>query len=191
MSETSKAKRLREVIGDYSRFIKGFILDIGCGNDPVISPYGNTTPWEISNGDGQYLDGVNDKSYDCVYSSHSLEHMNDIAITISNWSRVLKDEGCLFIVVPDFDLYEKGVYPSRWNTDHKHTFSINKTREEVGRDNHWCVQEDLFKVFKANNLKVREIRLEDYNFDYRDFNKTEQPYVMYQITIICRKNMRV
>ena len=36
--------------------------------------------------------------------------------------------GYLFFIVPDEDLYEQGVFPSRFNSDHKATFTISKTR---------------------------------------------------------------
>lgn len=191
MKETSKSHYLRLQRDDYKNFIKGKVLDIGCGNDPVNPPDGVTTPWDIQDGDGQFLSSVENKSFDCVFSSHSLEHMVDIPVTLYNWTRVLKDDGALFIVVPDFDLYEKCFYPSKWNSDHKHTFSINRTREEVKRDNHWCIQTDMFQIFKKNNLKVRDIRLEDLNFDYNNFYKPEQEDTTYQIVIVCKKNTRV
>jgi len=34
----------------------------------------------------------------------------------------------LIITVPDEDMYEGGVFPSRWNEDHKHTFTIHKAK---------------------------------------------------------------
>lgn len=191
MKETSKSHYLRLQRDDYKTFINGKVLDIGCGNDPVVPLDGITTSWDKKDGDGQFLASVDSKTFDCVYSSHSLEHMVDIPVTLYNWTRVLKDGGSMFIIVPDFDLYEKCFFPSKWNSDHKHTFSINRTRSEVGRTNHWCIQEDLFKIFQKNNLKVRDIRLEDTNFDYNNFYRPEQDSTMYQIVIACKKNTRV
>ncbi|NDE18079.1 hypothetical protein EBZ80_24485, partial [bacterium] len=41
---------------------------------------------------------------------------------------LVKPGGHLFFIVPDEDLYEQGVFPSRFNPDHKATFTISKTR---------------------------------------------------------------
>jgi SAM-dependent methyltransferase len=54
-------------------------------------------------------------SYDFVYSSHRLEHMRDPARAISNWFELMRPYGFLCVVIPDEDLYEQGVWPSRFN----------------------------------------------------------------------------
>ena len=45
---------------------------------------------------------------------------------IHEWWKIVKEGGYLYVVVPDEDLYEQGVFPSRWNADHKFTFTIYK-----------------------------------------------------------------
>jgi hypothetical protein len=40
---------------------------------------------------------------------------------------VVKPGGYLVVTVPDEDLYEQGLWPSTFNPDHKHTFTIYKT----------------------------------------------------------------
>ena len=82
--------------------------------------------WDRADGDAQLLAGVSDESLDFVHSSHCLEHMVDPRIALDHWIRVLKPGGHLVIVVPDEDLYEQGVFPSTFNTDHKWTFTIAK-----------------------------------------------------------------
>lgn len=194
MSETAKTHHLRMQNLDFQRYIRGKILDIGCGDDIVQSPYGEATGWDVQDGDAQYLETIKSEVFDTVYSSHSLEHMVDVETSIKSWARVLKTGGTMFILIPDFDLYERGVYPSLRNSDHKHTFSINKTKSDVGRDNHYCVMTDLYKIFKKNKLKIREIKLEDYNFNYdklHDLREPEFKNVCYQIVIVLKKNTRV
>jgi len=79
-------------------------------------------------GDGQDLANVPDECCDFLYSSHCLEHLRDPRIALRNWVRVVKPGGFLVIQVPDEDLYEQGNWPSKFNGDHKLTFTIGKTR---------------------------------------------------------------
>lgn len=39
---------------------------------------------------------------------------------------MLSPGGYLLLVVPDEDLFEQGIWPSRFNPDHKWTFTIDK-----------------------------------------------------------------
>lgn len=68
------------------------------------------------------------EQFDFVYSSHCLEHMRDPRRTLLGWWQLVRPGGHLFFIVPDEDLYEQGVFPSRFNPDHKATFTISKAR---------------------------------------------------------------
>lgn len=85
--ETSKAKsrRLRE--GFYETYLCGNGLDIGFGGDLVVP---NARGWDFEQGDAQYLTGLEDEQFDFVYSSHTLEHLQDPATALQNWYIVLK-----------------------------------------------------------------------------------------------------
>ena len=48
---------------------------------------------------------IREKSFDLVILNHSLEHIIDVENTMLNIGRVLKDEGYLFIEVPDVEGY--------------------------------------------------------------------------------------
>lgn len=135
--ETSKCIRWRREQGHFARYLRGDGIDIGCGDDPLIVPDGTVRQWDRADGDAQYMAGVPDASFDFVYSSHCLEHMVDVPATIHHWLRILKPGGYLYVVVPDYVFYEKCMWPSHYNTDHKHTFSGWVTRPQVGRPNHW------------------------------------------------------
>jgi SAM-dependent methyltransferase len=74
------------------------------------------------------MKGVADGTFDFLHASHSLEHMRDVNIALEHWIRIVKPGGFLIITVPDEDLYEQGHWPSRYNTDHKWTFTICKAR---------------------------------------------------------------
>ena len=132
MLETSKAmrRRLRDPMFASTYFV-GHAIDIGSGNDPLSSQLGYwpllkaVDEWEFAkDGDAQIMKGVPNKSYDLVYSSHCLEHVRDAGVALSRWMEILKPNGHLVVTVPDFDMYERGSWPSRFNPDHKTRFTF-------------------------------------------------------------------
>jgi SAM-dependent methyltransferase len=86
---------------------------------------------------------VSADTFDFVYSSHCLEHMRDVPETLRNWTRILRPGGWLYVVVPDYVLYEKMSWPSRFNSDHKQSFSGLIDRSAVVRPNHWHLDGQL------------------------------------------------
>jgi SAM-dependent methyltransferase len=135
MLETSKTIMRRLSDSRFlSRYFVGEGIDIGAGNDPLAS-YAQLFPlcrgvrsWDIKDGDAQYMHGVDNSSYDFVHSSHCLEHMISPEQALWSWWNILRPNGHLIILVPDEDLYEQGQWPSRFNPDHKHTFTIYKKK---------------------------------------------------------------
>lgn len=133
MYEQSKAAKRRYRDGDFlTRYFIGAGIDVGAGPDS-LQRYRHLFPavrsvrdWDLVDGDAQLLSSVPPDSFDFLHSSHCLEHMRDPVEALSNWIRVVKPEGYLVITVPDEDMYEQGVFPSRFNPDHKWTFSIYK-----------------------------------------------------------------
>lgn len=139
-NETSKSvlRRLHD-----SRFVtKYFVgegIDIGCGQD-CIGKYAelfplmrDVKPWDANDGDAQKMSGVADNTYDFVHSSHCLEHLVDPSEGLKNWFRILKPGGHMVVMVPDEDLYERGIFPSISNSDHKWTFTIWKKQSWSSR----------------------------------------------------------
>ena len=126
--ETSKAfeRRLKENF--FENYFKGFGLDIGYGGMKVTR---NCRGVDFEDTDVQYMKGFKNSSYDFVYSSHTLEHMNDVEVAISNWKRLVKKGGFLILYIPDRDLYEKKLdLPSQWNNDHKHFFTMYDQKDQ-------------------------------------------------------------
>ncbi|MDH5180677.1 MAG: class I SAM-dependent methyltransferase [Gammaproteobacteria bacterium] len=120
VGETAKAHGRREREGFFKNYCQGFGLDVGYGGDPVVE---NVRGWDFEHGDAQLLRGLDDASFDFVYSSHLLEHLPDADVALSNWWRVLKPGGYLLLYLPHRDLYEKKTsLPSRFNPDHVHFF---------------------------------------------------------------------
>ena len=121
----ARERRLRE--GFFDKYCQGKGLDIGYGGDLLAS---NCIGYDFEHGDAQYLNGIADESFDFVYSSHTLEHMDNPAVSLSNWWRVVKRGGYLLLYIPHRDLYEKKItLPSRWSSHHKHYFLLDKSEE--------------------------------------------------------------
>jgi SAM-dependent methyltransferase len=123
MNETSKS---RQFWGPLEHaVIKGHGIDIGCGPDPVSSA---VRQFDLADGDANHITRHVHEQFDFVYASHCLEHMHDPRAAMLEWWQLVKPGGHLFFLVPDEDLYEQGVFPSRFNDDHKATFTLDKAR---------------------------------------------------------------
>src|SRR5579883_3348247 len=143
MNETSKSRRVRESRGDFEKYLHGSGIDVGCGDDPLVVPDGSVRQWDMRDGDAQFLAGIAESSLDFVYSSHCLEHLLSVITALENWLRVLKPGGFLYVVVPDYVLYEKLTWPSPFNPEHRYSFSTSITRAQVNRQNHYHLDADL------------------------------------------------
>lgn len=107
---------------------------------------------------------------------------------IKEWWKILKCNGYLYIIVPDEDLYEQGVFPSRWNMDHKHTFTIYKKSS-------WSpVSINILDLIKTlPNARLVKVELQDDNYDY-NLHNVDQTYegnnmhAMAQIVFVLQKN---
>ena len=169
MHEMSKSIFHRLKDNRYStRYFVGDGIDIGCGPDPLGQYYEffplmrSCRPWDLPDGDAQYLETIADNTLDFVHSSHCLEHMVDGQTALDNWMRVLKPGGHMICLIPDEDLYEQGVFPSRFNSDHKMTLTIYKK-------NSWSDQSvNVFDIIKnsKHEIKVKKIELLDATYRY-------------------------
>ena len=135
MKECSKSimRRLRDP-NFANRYFVGSGLDIGGAPDPLglyvelFPRLRGVATFDKEDGDAQHLEGIEDGSMEFVHSSHCLEHMIDPAEALTNWFRSVKEGGHLIVTVPDEDMYEQGRFPSTWNGDHKHSFTIMKSK---------------------------------------------------------------
>lgn len=121
MDEAKKTTKIRgqEFVAKY---LTGKVIDIGAGNDLVCEW---AERFDKEDGDANHISqyrGAN--AYDTVHSSHCLEHMHNPKDALAEWWKLIKAGGHLVLVVPDEDLYEQGYWPSRFNKDHKATFTL-------------------------------------------------------------------
>jgi predicted SAM-dependent methyltransferase len=192
MLEQSKAARRRFYNGNFhNRYLSGHGIDIGGKPDP-FSQYIGVFPlvksvkiWDLEDGDAQEMATCKDDSFDFVVSSHCLEHMVDVYEALKNWIRITKSGGYIIITVPDEDMYEQAQWPSCYNGDHKHTFSIQKSSS-------WSKHSiNVFELLQHFQDEIEVEKVEkiaeffDYNIEVTD--QTLQPNVESAIEFIVRK----
>lgn len=132
-NECSKARFRRATdLSFVDRYLVGRGLDVGAGGDGIgrhrdaFPNMGKVRDWDVDDGDGQTLEGIDEREFDFVHSSHSLEHMRDPVNALRRWLDVTVYGGHVIVLVPDEDMYEQGVWPSTFNPDHKWTFTAWK-----------------------------------------------------------------
>jgi SAM-dependent methyltransferase len=192
MKECSKSINRR--LAD-SRFVRKYFvgngIDIGGKPDP-LAIYQEFFPlmtdvrtWDVEDGDAQFLETVDDNSYEFVHSSHCLEHLHEPVQGLKNWLRVIKEDGYLIITVPDEDLYEQGEFPSTFNLDHKWTFTVYKPTSWSDRSINVL---DLIKEL-GDAAAVEKVELIDSNYRYQlpRYDQTLTPVAECGIEIIIRK----
>ena len=174
MYETKKAnKRRKKTYLFRNKVFVGRGIDIGSGRDPLNpKTFKKVTvlePFDIKDGDAQCINKYRkENDYDFVYSSNCLEHLEDPVFAIKNWFSLVKNQGYLVVVVPDEDLYEQGIFPSKYNPKHKWTFTIFKKKT-------WSPKSInvIDMVRSLDNCKIIKIELVDTHYDYSKKNEDQ------------------
>lgn len=156
------------------------ILDVGCGDGISLAKLNelghtaigidlNNEKLNVAKAKGSLAEKCdmhnmfifNDNQFDVIISSHSLEHAYDPRKVLSEFFRVLKPEGLLFIVVPFPDIAEYAI------------------EAHVGRD--------ILGTSDPLNGKIKIIKLiKDHGFSVS--NLKEDYYREPEIWINCKKN---
>ncbi len=159
-----------------TRYLIGDGIDIGAGPDS-IAQYHEFFPlmrscraWDMPDGDAELMETIADNMFDFVHSSHCLEHMRDVKKALGNWIRILKPGGHLICIIPDEDLYEQGIFPSTFNNDHKHTFTIYKKKSWTTKSIN--VTELLMNL--KQKIEIKKIELLDATYRYNLNNTINQ-----------------
>jgi len=132
-------------IGSYLNNRSASVLDVGCANGGLLKAlkeigyenvYGidpspvcveNTRKLGIDAEIGSLFKPLTRGQFDCIVLSHTLEHVQDLK-QAAQWIRaVLKENGCLYIEVPDASRYADLVDApfQDFNTEHINHFSLN------------------------------------------------------------------
>lgn len=165
VKETTKSlvRRLRDPF--WNEVFTGNGIDVGSGDDPFHNEWfpnvRSVRPFDKRDGDAQYLSRyIKVESVDFLYASNCLEHLEAPLEAVLGWLRVVKPGGYVVFTVPDEDLYEQGVFPSRWNSDHRVTFTLFKEKSWSRRSI------SLAKMLSMiPSCRVRRIELADTGYD--------------------------
>ncbi len=143
--------KIRHKIVPYTR---GKVLDLGpgkwkawphfCSVDNFDEWYDGTWRPDIL-GDVTDLSMFADNSWDAVFSSHVLEHLDDTEAVLREWWRVIKPGGHLVLYLPDEDEYPK-VGEEGANPDHVHNINYDFVVEPMREIGSW----DLVEFEKRN-----------------------------------------
>lgn len=194
--EMSKSHVTRLRHGDYE-WLKGAVLDVGAGKDCLqLPPPSTVRGWDIEHGDAQYLHTIADKSFDVVCGSHVLEHLHDPAIALKNWSRVLREGGYIYALVPLYSVYEKSRdfqfgsnFAGRFNPDHKTSWDIVSTLKPLNHE-HYDYKR-IVQIGKDAGLHLIDLRIELDGMQWEkwgdpDFDQTQHG-ALSQIVMIFQK----
>ena len=176
-----------------TRYFAGHGIDIGGGRDALEKfkfafPLARSVVnYDRPGWDAQTCANVADAEFDFLYSSHCLEHLDDPQLAFGHWLRVVRPGGWLVVDVPDEDLYEQGVFPSRFSTGHQHSFTVAKPTSWSPRS--ICVLEFLLGF--RDHCQVQSVQRLDHVAHPVLLNKgldlTQTPYGEAGIEIIVRK----
>jgi SAM-dependent methyltransferase len=161
--EARKTNRIRDA-KFLQTYFAGSVLDIGCGPDLVVP---TARPFDQEHGDANRItDYFPAESFDCVHSSHCLEHMRDVPAALASWWSLVKPGGYMVVVVPHEDLYELGYWPSLFNLDHKATFRLDTLSS-------WSPVSFELRALVGGlpGAEIIDISVQDAGYDYSQLRK--------------------
>lgn len=173
--ESSKAMT-RRLNGIESQFwykvFQGKGIDIGAGDDLIAID--GVIGFDVQDGDANRLhDYFPAESFDYIHASQCLEHMHDPVAALESWMKVLKTGGYAVVTIPSWELYEGMIWPSRYNPDHKCTFSMWQKGSPA--PNHVKFPEWLGENFGSHKVEI--CRLVDTNYNYNLGTSVDQTFV--------------
>lgn len=198
-NEMSKATARRMTDWRYAnRWFVGHGLDIGCGYDVLKSSTFHkitaVTGYDsvLGSGDAQYLSEVADGTYDFVVSAHCLEHMHNPAESLENWLRVVKPGGFLIVTVPEYELYEHKHWPSKFNGDHKTSWTMKGEFKEIRPDHVvylplWLISLNVASLYSFD-IEMMQVLTEHFNFSFGDLVDQTGGPAECAIEFVLRKN---
>jgi SAM-dependent methyltransferase len=112
-----------KIVDKIEEFLQGSVMDIGCGDDTVIPGAfgvdGRVFPCVAHVTDSLYdlPNQIPNKigQFDCVFSSHTLEHLPDAYRCVSEWSEFVKPGGYFILYLPDGTAYDNYSNPEHFH----------------------------------------------------------------------------
>jgi len=158
----------RHEMNEVIEYTKGIGIEVGCGLNKIHTSaiginivlsdqdYGYPFGAQIK-ADGTSLPWFADSSLDYVFSSHCLEHFYEPEIALKEWTRVLKIDGYLVLILPHKSYYPNIGHPSA-NKDHKHDFYPDDVKKMIENVNKYeIIQIDtLHEKLKNDELAITE-----------------------------------
>ncbi len=131
-AETSLGFESDKIAAFIVPYTRGKVLEIGCGQRLAWPHFvGVDSGHHFGRGaatimvkDATDLGLFASGSWDAVFSSHTLEHIEDTQAALLEWWRVVRPGGHLVLYLPHADLYPRIGEPGA-NPDHKHDFLPN------------------------------------------------------------------
>jgi SAM-dependent methyltransferase len=178
-AEVRKTYALKIRNGFWQRFIRGpAVLDIGFrgnvkGTVPIIEG-AIGVDLDYPHYDGRILP-FEAGSQDAVFSSHCLEHIHEVAISLQEWHRVVRIGGHIITIVPSAMLYERRRRPpSRWNPSHTRVYNPASLLTEFEA------------ALAPNTYRVRHLVENDLGYRYEDPAELH-PFGCYEIELVVEK----
>lgn len=153
---------------DLVHYFNGRCVDLGCGprkvwphvigvdNGADTKLFGIPMQPDLQVDTCEALPVFGDAAFDCVFSSHLLEHIRDHRRALREWWRIVKPGGVLILYLPHKDLYPNIGQPGA-NPDHKHDFlpqDIITAMAEVAANWDLEVNEDRSAGYEYSFLQV-------------------------------------
>lgn len=171
--ETVKFQRraMREDPDGWKAKLHGMGLDVGCGPCPLEWPDTTVVPFDTPQGDGNKIASYfPENHFDFVFSSQFVEHTHNPIEVLRQMIKIVKPGGWVIALVPS-ELYEGNILPSRYNPDHKATFSASSKTAPHKRTHIYIPQ--LAVLLAPHHV---EWSLEDTNYDYSIGTKKDQSW---------------
>lgn len=156
----------------WREIFKGQVLDVGSGDDGIRLDDACTTYFDLPDGGGDDLRKFFPNAlgfYDVIHGSQVLEHMLDPVKALESWIDLVRPGGHIIATVPDWELYEKQTWPSKWNAGHRSIWSLDHDidcgREacQMCADVPHCKLPEWLKGFPVDVIRCQLI---DANYDY-------------------------
>lgn len=123
--DDSQGNETGKCVWDLVPYMRGRALDLGCGPHKALPHFigvdscKDTALFGIQmrpdlRADVTKLDMFASGSFDCVYSSHTLEHIEDYVAALREWFRLVKVGGYLVLYLPHADFYPRCKGKEEW-----------------------------------------------------------------------------